>query len=790
MVSSHGFEDCEVAKEYCDPFIDDGHRTTETGRDFNITTLMDPFDGCKWIVTSDVTGLQCCYSDKDLCEFDAYRYDEEKCRKNQTEYKVHITENNERCSLELLNVRYLDAGEYIQTTHFKRKLHLTVNRNRDWELPVGLTIPVLIGVCLSSFIGNYLKKFMEKSEQDKKVKQQKEEEEKRKLGCAIVSCLQREDKENFEIHCKQGDVMKAVKSEENNSILHLIGTQWWSGGKTRMINDCIKSTEYFTDDSLSMPLTMLTQLDQLIDKLATPENIDSRNDFGETPLHIAAKYGKDDVVKALIQHNANVNAKDKELKTPLHNAVKNNHTKTMKTLLNDQKTKVHLKDDIGMAPLHYACQEGHYENYNILKIAMKNSPKRETSNYSSSEKRNINILHVLAERSKETKDKVKVQSNLPGKIAILESIFSSVTEDLEEEAQNGTALSQNEAVMRNGTEAFHDTVTMLNETADSIHDISAYKEDDTDTNPLLDELFYASNEHDKGHMNSVIKGKTPIEIAVQTGFDEARDIFKRNGANLKTKTVINGSEPMHLLYHSVMRGDMNFSEVLLQHEPTLLDVEIESENGIKQSYLHMAVEAMNVNAVILLLKLNIDKDKRNSKSKTALELAQEEPDSWHPPLRLSTTKKIIVELERKKETEETERQREEELQQVCTKIEECKNECAQIQKDINRISAERKVYQRGHLEMLEKKKKTVEKKRKGWKKRKRILEGKEEENETEYEDERDTDPTMEKILNRVKGIIETGNSLTDGQMVKVLQMLNDQQIVKKKRRTSSIKTKS
>jgi hypothetical protein len=46
-------------------------------------------------------------------------------------------------------------------------------------------------------------------------------------------------------------------------------------------------------------------------------NIESTNDFGETPLHYAAKFGRDDCVFQLLQRGANVDAIDVPGRTPL-----------------------------------------------------------------------------------------------------------------------------------------------------------------------------------------------------------------------------------------------------------------------------------------------------------------------------------------------------------------------------------------------------------------------------------------------------------------------------------------
>lgn len=50
------------------------------------------------------------------------------------------------------------------------------------------------------------------------------------------------------------------------------------------------------------------QIEHLLTSALVP--VDDVNDFGETALHLAASRGHDDVVRVLLQHNANLLAKD------------------------------------------------------------------------------------------------------------------------------------------------------------------------------------------------------------------------------------------------------------------------------------------------------------------------------------------------------------------------------------------------------------------------------------------------------------------------------------------------
>jgi len=72
---------------------------------------------------------------------------------------------------------------------------------------------------------------------------------------------------------------------------------------------------------------------------------------GGTPLHWAIRCC-DSMVKLLVAHGANVNAKDENGETPLHGAV-GGKIEIVKFLL-EQKADVNAKDNSGQTPLHVA----------------------------------------------------------------------------------------------------------------------------------------------------------------------------------------------------------------------------------------------------------------------------------------------------------------------------------------------------------------------------------------------------------------------------------------------------
>lgn len=87
-------------------------------------------------------------------------------------------------------------------------------------------------------------------------------------------------------------------------------------------------------------------------------NINVANKKGKTPLHIAAYRGHKQTAAYLISNGADVNAADNYGKTPLHEAVYWGHNETVAYLVS-KGADVNATDKDGNTPLHFAVLEGH-----------------------------------------------------------------------------------------------------------------------------------------------------------------------------------------------------------------------------------------------------------------------------------------------------------------------------------------------------------------------------------------------------------------------------------------------
>ncbi|MEM7176041.1 MAG: ankyrin repeat domain-containing protein, partial [Chlamydiota bacterium] len=86
---------------------------------------------------------------------------------------------------------------------------------------------------------------------------------------------------------------------------------------------------------------------------------------GWPPLHYAAFYNSKEVAKILLQHGADVNAKNEDGETPLHYAAFYNNKEVADLLINAGADK-NIKDNDNQTPLDLARKEGHKEMIDLL----------------------------------------------------------------------------------------------------------------------------------------------------------------------------------------------------------------------------------------------------------------------------------------------------------------------------------------------------------------------------------------------------------------------------------------
>ena len=86
-------------------------------------------------------------------------------------------------------------------------------------------------------------------------------------------------------------------------------------------------------------------------------NVNARDKYGRTPLHWAAIHTKTSaVVTALVQAGAKINARNKSGITPLHDAAADTKMPTVVTALVQAGAEINARSEMGLTPLHNAVR--------------------------------------------------------------------------------------------------------------------------------------------------------------------------------------------------------------------------------------------------------------------------------------------------------------------------------------------------------------------------------------------------------------------------------------------------
>ena len=95
------------------------------------------------------------------------------------------------------------------------------------------------------------------------------------------------------------------------------------------------------------------------------KDVNGQDEHGRTLLHEAAKEGQVEVVKFLVQAEAELNLKDKQGSTPLHQAAKEGQVEAIKVLIG-AGARLNLKDQQGHTPKDCAAAANQGDVLNLL----------------------------------------------------------------------------------------------------------------------------------------------------------------------------------------------------------------------------------------------------------------------------------------------------------------------------------------------------------------------------------------------------------------------------------------
>jgi len=87
-------------------------------------------------------------------------------------------------------------------------------------------------------------------------------------------------------------------------------------------------------------------------------NVDTKDEWQQTPMHFASRWGHLDTARVLVEKGADVNARDDVQATPLCLAAGKGHVDTARFLI-ENGANVHAKNNVQRTPLHFAALNGH-----------------------------------------------------------------------------------------------------------------------------------------------------------------------------------------------------------------------------------------------------------------------------------------------------------------------------------------------------------------------------------------------------------------------------------------------
>ncbi|XP_031776150.1 rabankyrin-5 isoform X2 [Apis florea] len=91
-----------------------------------------------------------------------------------------------------------------------------------------------------------------------------------------------------------------------------------------------------------------------------------------TPLHLCCQWGLEQVIQTLIEHDADVNARDVEGKTPIHVAIQNQHSQIISLLLYHPNIDLNIRDKKGLTPFATALT---FRNNKAAQAILERLPK-------------------------------------------------------------------------------------------------------------------------------------------------------------------------------------------------------------------------------------------------------------------------------------------------------------------------------------------------------------------------------------------------------------------------------
>ncbi|WP_349967748.1 ankyrin repeat domain-containing protein [Wolbachia endosymbiont of Armadillidium arcangelii] len=332
-------------------------------------------------------------------------------------------------------------------------------------------------------------------------------------------------------------------------------------------------------------------------------NINIINEEGNTPLHVAARYGRLDAVKGLLSRRANIDARNNVNNTPLHIAARYGQLDVVRELL-DKKAKIYTGNKAGNAPLHVAARYGQLD---VVKELLDKKAKIYTGNKAGNAPLHVAARYGQLDVVKELLDK-KVKINTENGIGSTPLHVAARYGQLDVVKELLTRRANIDDENKKGNTPLYvaDINAKNNNNSTALHVAARYGHLNI-VRELLDKKakIYAKN----------TVGNTPLHVAARYGhLNIVREFLKRgaktNAENKKSDT------PLHV----AARHD--YLDVIKE----LLNkwAKINAKNSIGDTPLHVAARHGHLNIVRELLKRGANMYAENNDDLIPFELVNNE----------------------------------------------------------------------------------------------------------------------------------------------------------------------
>ena len=325
---------------------------------------------------------------------------------------------------------------------------------------------------------------------------------------------------------------------------------------------------------------LLPDLAQLLLEHGADVNVRNRN--GSTALHLAAEYGRVEVMRVLLRHDANADAKDSQGRTPFHAAAGYGGVEVVRVLL-EHGANADAEDKEGRSPFHLAGSE------EVVRVLLERG-----ANVGAEDIHGKTPLHVAADY---------------GRVEVGRVLLKHGADVDAEDNQDITPLLV--AVEEERVEV----VRILLE-----HGANADAKDIQGRFPLFvavhqerDEVVQMLLEHGADADVKDNQGRTPLHVAAAYRRVEFGRVLLEHGADADARDS-QGRTPLHVvLGQDRLRVKDEFVQVLLEH-----GANVDGKDSQGRTPLHVAANGRDVEVGRVLLEHGANADAEDSQGRTPL----------------------------------------------------------------------------------------------------------------------------------------------------------------------------